>query len=69
MNEAFKKIIERLEDKLLEASSAHAETTIGMCGISASRYGGEMYAYEKSIEIVKEVAEEYSGSKKPKGEE
>lgn len=47
------KVVEELEDKLYESSSAHAEAVMGMCGVSASGYSGEISAYGKAIEIVR----------------
>ena len=47
------KVVEELEDKLYESSSGHAEAVMGMCGVSASGYSGEISAYGKAIEIVR----------------
>ena len=47
------KVVAELENKLLDSSSAHAEVINGMCGVSASIYQGEISAYEKAIDIVK----------------
>lgn len=47
-------IVEKLEDELLTSQSAHAEAVIGMCGVSASGYSGEISAYTKAINIVKQ---------------
>lgn len=47
------KVVAELEDKLYESSSAHAEAVMGMCGVSASGYSGEISAYGKAIEIVR----------------
>lgn len=47
-------IVEKLEDELLTSQSAHTEAVIGMCGVSASGYSGEISAYTKAINIVKQ---------------
>ena len=47
-------IVEKLEEELLTSQSAHAEAVIGMCGVSASGYLGEISAYTKAINIVKQ---------------
>lgn len=47
-------IVKKLEDELLTSQSAHAEAVIGMCGVSASGYLGEISAYTKAINIVKQ---------------
>lgn len=47
-------IVEKLEEELLTSESAHEEAVIGMCGVSASGYSGEISAYTKAINIVKQ---------------
>ena len=47
-------IVEKLEEELLTSQSAHTEAVIGMCGVSASGYSGEISAYTKAINIVKQ---------------
>lgn len=53
-------LIERLEKEMLQSTEAKAEAIIGMCGASANAYCGEVDAYEKAIEIVKDLAEEHN---------
>ena len=47
-------VVEKLEEELLTSESAHAEAVIGMCGVSASGYSGEISAYKKAINIVEQ---------------
>lgn len=47
------KVVEELKKKALESAECKAEAEAEMCGSSASRYGGELYAYNKAVEIVK----------------
>lgn len=47
------KVVEELKKKALESAECKAEADAEMCGSSASRYCGEIYAYNKAIEIVK----------------
>jgi len=46
-------MVERLERKRLESTECKAEAIAEMCGSSASRFGGEIYAYNKAIDIVR----------------
>lgn len=55
-----KVLIERLEKEMLQSTEAKAEAIIGMCGVSANVYCGEVDAYNKSIEIVKDLASEHN---------
>ena len=66
MNEAFKKIIERLEKRLRFYENRFDE----MSGTDRDLEDwGSIKSYKDAIKIVKEVAEEYCCSEKPKGEE
>ena len=46
-------MVEQLERKVLESTECKAEAIAEMCGSSASRLGGEIYAYNKAIDIVR----------------
>lgn len=47
-------IVEKLEKELLTSQSAHVGAASGMCGFLASGYSGEISAYKKAINIVKQ---------------
>ena len=59
MKEAFEKIRKQLEDEELTSADAKAEAIIGMQGVSANYYGGELRAFGRAIQIVSEVEAEY----------
>lgn len=46
-------VVKQLEKEKQTSISAKIEAIIEMCGASANHYGGEEYAYQKAIEIVK----------------
>lgn len=46
-------MVEQLERKVLESTECKAEAIAEMCGSSASCFGGEIYAYNKAIDIVR----------------
>lgn len=59
MKTFLEKLINKLKEKELDSNSAFVEANIGMCGLSASRYEGEEFAYSNSIKIVNQLIKEY----------